>query len=467
MTRSVFVTGSLLATSLVAAFFVATREPSTTSSDENIRIVNMRNIDSVRYESDKRKVSIITKKDDSGKYAWLSVEALEAKPSKLAPTRVHGSHAGHGHGHGRPAVDKKPPRPRHRHPGSAAPPPPTKRPGSLRPAPGQRPGLKTPPPTAPTPAPGPKAIKPAKTDPPSLSQDPKADPHAKAPVKAIPKPIKPSARQPASQPTSKPAGQPAKPKVEKVWKKQAFAGNESADKLMQDFAQFSAIRALGQLGTEKLKEFGLTESKTELHISSGATTRTLIIGDKTYGNMDYYIQDKTDGRVYVIRPKPIQDLLYAEHRLMARSLHTITVSDIDQVSIRTPKQSKIIVQHDRRKPASAVWTNEGGDKTSQKESYKAWLAKIFRLRAIEYSKPEAAPENLNELFALEFGLGSRQKGYLKLYRQEPGPGAAAGAKSADSKGDFWAQSNVTRVPVKLSRSLADEIVRDLDGVLKD
>lgn len=260
-------------------------------------------------------------------------------------------------------------------------------------------------------------------------------------------------------------GVPAKPEMKEVRKQQAFKGNEALDKLVKSLAELNAVRSLGMISGDKLKSFGLHESKKTLTLVTGSTPRTFIIGDNTYGNMDIYIQDKQDRRVYVINPRSVQDLKYAEFRLMERELHGFNNTEMDRVLFKTDKGQKTLVQKNRRTPATAFWADaEAPDKG--KDFFKNWMSKLSRLRATEYAKQADKLEGLTEKLSAEYYLGGKKLGYLKLYQL--GASVPAGApKGKNGDDEYYAQTENTRAKVKLSRRLGEEVVKDLENLLKN
>jgi hypothetical protein len=247
---------------------------------------------------------------------------------------------------------------------------------------------------------------------------------------------------------------------------QEFIGNKSAETLMEELSNFSAVRSLGQVDVEKLKTFELDRSKKTLTLVQGSTPRIFVIGSTTYGNMDFYIQDKKDGGVYVIRPRFLQDMRYADTRLMERKFSSFEMDEVERVTIATKTIQKTILQKNRRDPNAAYWVNEN-EPEKRRDFYRNWFEKIFRIRVMEYqASSNNSLKDLDELFKIEFNGDRKRLDFLKLYKKQTLIPHVAGS-TEDGAGDYYAMTGETRVLVKISRPLGDEISRDLSALAKE
>lgn len=464
MKRSVTTHAILLVIALIAAYLVWTRDRSTTKDDE-LPVLALRQVDRVVYDAPgERKVQIERKKDARGShYYWLSVEKWERQ---------------------RPKPPSRPAR---------------------RPRPSLAPGAKAPMPApkviakpifkgaakAPTPA---KSLTPKKAKvaaPPkaknagdsaaekSLRRDPKAAPEkAKASPKAKgaagTKKTPPVAPAPGVKkvlpvkalPAGKGAAAPVNPKpskwspgkaLPKLRKESHFVGNKATEELMKTLAKLPAIRALGRIGKEKLDEFGLSDAKKTLKITEGKNTRVFKVGKRTHGNMDYYLQDVSDERVYVVRPRALQDLSYAEYRLMERNLHTFDSTEFDRVQISTKEKKVALQQHNRHKPSKATYSRLGGSGKAESH-FKSWMQKLSRLRALEYPTPASPLRGLVPVAKVQFYFGQKSLGVTELLVHQQGISGPA---------DYYARSETTRVPVKVSKSIVKELERDLPALFSE
>ena len=251
-------------------------------------------------------------------------------------------------------------------------------------------------------------------------------------------------------------------------KVQTFKGNKGLDELMKGLATFSAVRSLGVVDAEKLKLFELSESKKSLTLVTGSAVRVFIIGGNTFGSMDSYLQDKQDKRVYVVRPRLLQDFQYAEFRLMDRELHAFGDSEIDRVVFSTTGGKKTLLQKNRRDPSAAYWV-DAMDPDKKKDFFRNWMGRFNRLRVVEYSLEDKPPAGLTELFSAEYFLGGEKKGHLRWY-SAPAAAPPVGARPKPpgmAAADHYVETEHTRVKVKVAGNLGEELTKDLPNLLKE
>ena len=461
MNRPILIHGGLLIAALITAYFVWTREP--TGAEDEITIVSLRGaLDKAIYTSDDRTVTVTRKKDEAGPYHWLKVETMEAPPPvpRMRP---------------KPAVKAPEPTPVDPAPAPAARPAPRPQPASAAP----RPAPKVVP--APTERPMPRVVnkplprvvnkplpgvkkpsteadKPA----PRVKINPQAAPDPALGPKAAPQP-NPAPQIIRTAPKITTAVRPPKPK--KVRKVKEFLGNKAADVLMEGLASLSAIRSLGKLDTDKLKSFGLSEGKKTLTLVSGSTPRVFVIGDNTFGNQDTYLLSKDDGRVYVIRPRLLQDFLYADSRLMERELLDFRITEVDRVVVSDGLQKRALLQKNPNEPANAYWVDEAAP-DQRKDFYRNWFDKLNRLRAVEYVPTRNRLEGLTPVFKHSYFRDGKPKGHLKLLKKATLiPGITGAAPTGG--GDYYIESSHNRTQVKISKHLGDELARDLKNLFKE
>lgn len=264
------------------------------------------------------------------------------------------------------------------------------------------------------------------------------------------------------------AAAPPKPPA-KIRKTKQFKGNKSLEDLIKGLAEFAAVRSLGVVDKGKLEQFGLAEGKKTLTLVAGSAPRTFIIGNNTFGSMDTYIQDKQDRRVYVIRPRLIQDFNYAEYRLMDRDLHTFGPTEVDRAVFSTKVAKKVLVQRNRRDPSSALWVDESAP-DKRKDFFRNWMGRMNRLRTLEFVQTDKQPEQLEQLFTVEFFLGNKKLGHLRWYKGLATPSTPPlPKKGPEDKGktEHYVETEHTRAKVKISRTLGEEVVRDLASLMQE
>lgn len=288
----------------------------------------------------------------------------------------------------------------------------------------------------------------------------------RTPVAPVKSPQAPSP-QPASASAAANPPKPPRMQVTKTWQPKDFKGNRTAGQLFAALTELPALRALGKVDAAKLKEFGLAMNQARLTLTSGSINRTFLIGGQTFGNMDRYIEDKGDQRVYIVHQRLLKDLEDAEHRLFEPQLHAFETKDFDRVVVQSQGARKVLIQHKRDTPATAFWTEEGATDTGHgKDVYRNWLIKLFRLHATDYTDPNAPPKGLKPHVNVSYYDRGKQIGFLELSDQVTlVPGTVAAAPGGAS--DYYATTESTRVPVRVAKPLAQQLVNEVDALLKD
>jgi hypothetical protein len=472
MKRPVMLHGVLLAGGLVAAYLTWTRDP--TGAEDEVQIVNLRGgLDRAIFKSEDRSVEIVRRKDQQGSYHWLHVETWEVPPppppppasapapapapdTKADPKKAEPKKAEPKQAEPKQAEPKKA-EPKKAEPKKAEPKKKAEAKSSLDKDPKADPKKAEPKKAEPKQA-EPKKAEPKKAEP------KKAEPKKAEPKKAEPKKAEPKKAEPRPTPTLTPP--PPPPPRAKVKKVQEFKGSKSADELMKGLSTLAAVRSLGVVtDAEKLKAFGLEGSKKTLTLVAGSSPRVFVLGGNTYGNMDTYLQDKQDGRVYVVRPRLLQDFLYAEFRLVDRMLHAFDPVDVERATVTAPSGKKELVQQNRRDPAGSYWA-EAATPEKKKDFYRNWMTKVMRLSGLEYVAPEKKLEGLKLLVTMEYFGGGKRLGECRLYKLQTLVPKVAGSTETGA-GDYYAISENSRAMVKLSRPLGEEIERDIGNLMKE
>lgn len=426
MKRSLIIHVSLLLLLLVLGYFTWTREPSGDQQDIPMLSVS-EGLARVVYETPDRKVAVERRKDGQGPYHTLTVETWETPPPP-------------------PPEEPKPAEPK---PGEAK--PDEVKPGEPKPdepKPGEpKPG---------EPAKPNEEGKPGETGKPSTPGDTASTKATDETPKTdeAPKPAEPKAAL-------------SKPEPAKVRKVQVFKGSKGADELMKSLSQLKALRVLGKVEAARLKEFGLAESKKSLRLEGGGATRTLILGDNTYGSMDTYVLDKGDGQVYVLRPSYLQDFAYAEFRLMDRELVGFQRSDVERVTLKAKGRSKVLLQRERSQPDKVYWADPANP-DKKNEQYANWMDMVYRLNPLSFVGPDEKITDLKEILSLTYEGTGKTLDTLTIYETSGPPSAtpAPGSAPQQASREVLARSGHTRDLVRLSLPMVDEVSKDLDSLLK-
>ena len=127
-------------------------------------------------------------------------------------------------------------------------------------------------------------------------------------------------------------------------KSREYRANDSADRLLERFAPLRAVRALGVLPPEKLKEVGLTEAKRTVEIVTASGTHRFKVASDLYGAATPYALSEEDGRVYVLRGTALSDLEFAANRLVDRRLHSFREDEFDALVVRSGGKERRLVK---------------------------------------------------------------------------------------------------------------------------
>lgn len=232
-----------------------------------------------------------------------------------------------------------------------------------------------------------------------------------------------------------------------------FVAVEAAEKLIEKLAPLQAYRSVGKVDEARAAEFGLDKPQGTLSVRLGGKEHALVIGGMTPGGSDRYARDKATGEVWAIPGEVVDTLLFADARLLERDLHAFEPDEVKRVRVRKGAQQRELVRvPDKRDAWADPAKPEQADETAGN-----WMAKVDRVRVMEYVEPGKKPSEPEALVArVEYlGSGDRVLGFLELVRQ--GEGAQA---------EYLAKSELSRWSTKIAKSSGEQIEQDLGSILK-
>ncbi len=159
-----------------------------------------------------------------------------------------------------------------------------------------------------------------------------------------------------------------------------------------------------------------------------------------YGGGLRYVRDPEAGVAYVVEAKLVDDLKWADSRLVERALHTFKADDVATFTVTAKGETK-------------AFTRETDDTAG------TWLGKLFRLRADRYVAPDDNLHNLEgdvaevEVLKASMKTADGEAGDMRLTRFGEGTEAR-----------WYAVTERTKGRVGVSRYQADEVAKDLDGL---
>ncbi len=246
---------------------------------------------------------------------------------------------------------------------------------------------------------------------------------------------------------------------------EAFKANDRLQTLLDKFCPWQALRSLGKVGEGKLAEFGLAESAESLVVEGDGGPRIFRIGKTTFGPKDRYVADDRTGEVFLVSGQTLRDLKRSKIRFMERSLHAFKTRDVARIRLRADQREKELVQK-RSEDGKEVWADSRSPE-EEKALYRNWVRRLSTLRPTDYVGVPgqggdagcAAPDGSSQELSLTFFDPSREIGFLTLYKEE--------GKDEREEATYYACSEHTEILVKVPKTQAEAILKDLEDVLAE
>jgi len=242
---------------------------------------------------------------------------------------------------------------------------------------------------------------------------------------------------------------------------EVFKGNKGLAEQMEKLCPLEALRSFGALDEGKLKEFGIAGSEERVVIGLKDGPREFAFGTTTYGHRDKYLQDVKTKEVYLVAGQLIQDLTYPKSRFMERALHQFEKDAIVRLQLSTGEAHKELLHRKQEDQKKDLWTDsKAPDK--ENELYANWVNKLWHLSPIDFLPvPETEakgcpfPPEAVYVCSLLFFSEAKEIGFMKIY------------KGKDEKGEpeYYACTENTGAVVKLSKSQAENFIKDLEDVM--
>lgn len=151
-------------------------------------------------------------------------------------------------------------------------------------------------------------------------------------------------------------------------------GNETAEKLLDQFSPWTATRGLGALDAAKLRELGLEISPRQLELWTPSGQLGFGVSVPV-GTGASYVRAR-DGQVFVLGGTLVQDLTSASSRLVDRRVHAFRPEEPDRLVVHLGAQSRTLLQ--RRLGGVARITGEGHPETPDVYA-QAWVERLVKL----------------------------------------------------------------------------------------
>ena len=256
---------------------------------------------------------------------------------------------------------------------------------------------------------------------------------------------------------------PLKPPEAKEPKKETirFVSVKAGETLIKSLTPLKALRAVGKVDASRNEEFGLDKPEGTLKVTIDGKEHVLTIGGTTPGGSERYAKYQANGEVFAISGDIAQSLMFGDSRLPERDLHGFKNDEVARVKVSKAAKARELV---RLKEKNEGWADLATP-TKQDETAGNWMSKLNKLRGSEFvEKPQTAFKPEDAIVRVEYSDGSKQIGFVELYKQpaEVKPDAPASAP----KNDYLARTEWGRWYVKVPAATAEQIENDLASVLK-
>lgn len=237
---------------------------------------------------------------------------------------------------------------------------------------------------------------------------------------------------------------PQTPEGDEIERKTSFRGNVRADELWAEFSPLRGERSLGPAEGLKLDALGLLPPQATLRLQRAAGPLELAVGGGTFGDAARYVA--LNGEVFLVADAALRPLERGHQLLIERRLSPLKEEDLTGLTVKRGEASLHLVREGGAPGQPARWLRDG----SPDDIAATWAEKLARLRVQRYlpEDPIGVTPPVVEI-TLE---GGEKPWTIEIY-----PGATAGL--------WYARASFSRAPVQLTRSLAEEVVADLDALL--
>jgi hypothetical protein len=230
-----------------------------------------------------------------------------------------------------------------------------------------------------------------------------------------------------------------------------FVGIKAADELIRSLAPMHALRAVGKVEGTRAEEFGLDKPDGTLKLTVGGKPQTLTIGGATPGGSERYARTG-NGDVYAISGDIVQNLLYAESRLLERDLEPFKPEEATRVKVSKAGKTRDL----SRVPDKNEGWADSATPNKLDETAGNWMTKLGRLHVQDWlEKPSAKLGTDNIVVRVDYFAGSKALGSLELYRV---PG--------EKGNEYLARTEYGRWFARIITSTAEQVDQDAASLVK-
>jgi hypothetical protein len=250
------------------------------------------------------------------------------------------------------------------------------------------------------------------------------------------------------------AATPPPPAPEPKVTTERFLGNEKMDELLGSFAPLKALRVIGKVEAEQLKEFGLDDQSSKLVVKAGGQTITLVLGKKSYGSRNRFVLE--GDRVVLVDDQGIENLERANLRLYDRRLVPFELDDVQKAEVLAEGKSRRMGHTQRDKDGQLVWSDDE-DAAPAKPAYGSFMDKVAKLRLNAYADAEKEAQLAQTTPFLEVAFEKDGKVLDKIaFKKLPGE---------KDKPDYYVTSSFLKTHGRLPVNRIEPIEKDIEQIV--
>lgn len=171
-----------------------------------------------------------------------------------------------------------------------------------------------------------------------------------------------------------------------------FPATKLAEKLLTTWSEIRAERALGQLSSDNLGEFGLGKDDTDrLSLFFGDHEETFQVGSQAFGSSSNYVLDAA-ANAYLVKGTSFRPLRFGANSLLDRRALPVDNAEIERVELVAADKSRELVQR-YPKDVSKAFFADAAEPDEKLEFASGWIRRALALRIQELSdaEPEGDP----------------------------------------------------------------------------
>lgn len=215
-----------------------------------------------------------------------------------------------------------------------------------------------------------------------------------------------------------------------------------------------ALRELATDSTYDAKTFGLDAPKGTLTVDKGGAPLVMQIGGETWGARDRYVQ--LDTKVFLVDDQDLRPLQYGKTRLVERAVQPLAEADLDSATVTQAGVTVGFTQKNREDRQAAYWARDAAP--DQKDEVGAtWLDKLLKVRVQSFPAADEVPATLTPVFS--YSVTGHKDGAAATWTVDVLRDDSA------TPPEFYAKSAFDRSTVKLTRTLAAEVVADIGAAM--